>query len=76
MVKLEASILHDEIHGNAFNHEELIRILSTRSKVQLNSTFKHYRDIHGTSITQVHNSTPKEKKCIRLQTTGKMTLAL
>ncbi|XP_030521176.2 annexin D8 [Rhodamnia argentea] len=52
MAKSEAGILRDEIHGNAFNHEELTRILSTRSKAQLNSTFNHYRDIHGTSITK------------------------
>jgi hypothetical protein len=49
----EADILHQEIQEKAFNHEELIRILSTRSKAQLKATFNHYRDIHGTSITMV-----------------------
>ncbi|XP_030458665.1 annexin D8 [Syzygium oleosum] len=68
MVKLEASILHDEIHGNAFNHEELNRILSTRSKVQLNSTFNHYRDIHGTSITQGLSGDPANEYLAGLRT--------
>ncbi|XVF04823.1 hypothetical protein REPUB_Repub05bG0118500 [Reevesia pubescens] len=48
----EASILHEEIHGKAFNHEEVIRILSTRSKAQLNATFNLYKDFHGRSITK------------------------
>ncbi|XP_038692874.1 annexin D8 [Tripterygium wilfordii] len=46
----EANILHDEIKEKAYNHEEMIRILSTRSKAQLNATFKRYRYIYGTSI--------------------------
>lgn len=50
----EADILHDAIKDKAFNHEEVIRILSTRSKMQLMATFNRYRDDHGTSITKVH----------------------
>ena len=53
MADSEAVILHEEIQEKAFNHEELIRILSTRSKAQLKGTFNRYRDIHGTSITKV-----------------------
>ncbi|XWS73628.1 hypothetical protein CRYUN_Cryun02cG0144900 [Craigia yunnanensis] len=52
MAHCEASILHEGIHGKAFNHEEVIRILSTRSKAQLNATFNLYKDIHGRSITK------------------------
>ncbi|KAK4763306.1 hypothetical protein SAY86_009074 [Trapa natans] len=48
----EASILHEEIHGIDRNLEETVRILSTRSKAQLNATFNHYRDIYNTSITK------------------------
>ncbi|EEF35336.1 annexin, putative [Ricinus communis] len=50
---LEADILRDNIFGKAFNHEEFIRILTTRSKAQLKATFNYYKDIHGTSITKV-----------------------
>ncbi|KAJ4832642.1 hypothetical protein Tsubulata_001393 [Turnera subulata] len=35
-----------------FNHEELIRILTTRSKLQLLATFNRYRDDHGTSLLE------------------------
>lgn len=48
----EADILHEAIKDKAFNNEEVIRILSTRSKAQLNATFNHYRDVNKTSITK------------------------
>jgi hypothetical protein len=53
MADSEADILREEIQEKAFNHEEFIRILSTRSKAQLKATFNRYRDIHDTSITKV-----------------------
>ncbi|KAJ7949333.1 Annexin [Quillaja saponaria] len=48
----EADILHDAIKDKKLNHEEVIRILSTRSKSQLLATFNRYRDDHGSSITK------------------------
>ncbi|KAM1124450.1 hypothetical protein ACFX2B_039376 [Malus domestica] len=48
----EADIIHDAIKDKAFNHDEVIRILSTRSKTQLMATFNRYRDDHGTSISK------------------------
>ncbi|KAJ6944465.1 annexin-like protein RJ4 isoform X1 [Populus alba x Populus x berolinensis] len=48
----EADILHDAIKDKAFNHEDVIRILTTRSKAQLMATFNRYRDDHGSSITK------------------------
>lgn len=57
MAELEANIIDDEIKGKGCkNNEEIIRIVSTRSKPQLNATFNRYRDIHGTSITKVPNT--------------------
>ena len=53
LAKSEAGILHDAIKDKAFNHEEVIRIVSTRSKAQVMATFNHYRDDQGTSITKV-----------------------
>ncbi|KAJ7949332.1 Annexin [Quillaja saponaria] len=47
----EADVLHDDIKDKK-NHEEVIRILSTRSKSQLIATFNRYRDDHGSSITK------------------------
>ncbi|ONI20752.1 hypothetical protein PRUPE_2G031900 [Prunus persica] len=52
VAKSEADILHDAIKDKAFNHEEVIRILSTRSKTQLMATFNRYRDDHGISISK------------------------
>ncbi|XWS56980.1 hypothetical protein CRYUN_Cryun09bG0132300 [Craigia yunnanensis] len=56
----EAKILHDTIKDKAFNHEEVIRILSTRSKMQLMATFNRYRDDQGTSITKVLRNSVKK----------------
>ncbi|WCJ28932.1 annexin 8 [Euphorbia peplus] len=49
---LEAEILHGDIHGMDTNHEELIRVITTRSKPQLKATLNHYKDIYGTSFTK------------------------
>jgi len=48
----EADILHDAIKEKAFNHEDIIRILSTRSKTQLMATFNKYRDDQGISFSK------------------------
>ncbi|KAH9774230.1 Annexin D8 [Citrus sinensis] len=53
LAKSEADILEDAIKNKAFNHEEVIRILTTRSKAQLMATFNRYRDDCGTSITKI-----------------------
>ena len=49
----EAKTLHDAINEKAFGHEEVIRILTTRSKAQLNATFNCYKDEYGTTINKV-----------------------
>ncbi|XP_072997147.1 annexin-like protein RJ4 isoform X1 [Typha latifolia] len=52
LAKSEAKILHDAITKGTYNHEEVIRILCTRSKAQLNATFNHFKDEYGISITK------------------------
>ncbi|XP_022148976.1 annexin D8 [Momordica charantia] len=64
----EANILHDAIKAKAFNHEEIIRVLSTRSKPQLNATFNHHRDIHGSSITKGLMGEPGDEYLAALRT--------
>lgn len=54
LAQSEAAILHDEILGKAVDHEETIRVLSTRSSMQLSATFNRYKDIYGRSITKVY----------------------
>lgn len=60
----EADILHDAIKDKEFNHEDFIRILTTRSRTQLMATFKRYRDDHGNSITRIHSKNSIYIACI------------
>lgn len=62
----EAKILHEAIEDKAFAHEELIRILSTRSKAQLNATFNRYRDEYGANIIESLPSDPENQYAIAL----------
>ncbi|XP_010032319.2 annexin-like protein RJ4 isoform X2 [Eucalyptus grandis] len=48
----EADLIHDAIKDKAFSHDEVIRILTTRSKAQLRATFNRYQEDQGTSITK------------------------
>ncbi|CAK8531471.1 unnamed protein product [Lathyrus sativus] len=48
----EANILHQLIERKAFNDDEMIRILSTRSKKQLSVTFNIFKDLFGTTINK------------------------
>ncbi|KAK2440072.1 annexin protein RJ4-like [Trifolium repens] len=53
LAQAEANIIHESVKekkGN--NEEEVIRILTTRSKTQLVATFNRYRDEHGISISK------------------------
>ncbi|XP_028788868.1 annexin-like protein RJ4 [Neltuma alba] len=52
LAQTEANILHDALKSKNGNYEEVIRILTTRSKTQLVATFNRYRDDHATSITK------------------------
>lgn len=53
LAKYEAEILHEAIQNKNGNLDEVIRILTTRSKKQLKATFNRYRDDHGYSISKV-----------------------
>ncbi|PIA48190.1 hypothetical protein AQUCO_01400635v1 [Aquilegia coerulea] len=64
----EANTLHDAIEGKAFNHEEVIRILSTRSKAQLNATFNRYKDVHGAALTKKLLDDPADELTAALRT--------
>ncbi|KAF9593928.1 hypothetical protein IFM89_026171 [Coptis chinensis] len=65
----EAKILQDAIGGKHFNHEEVIRIVSTRSKAQLNATFNRYKDVHGASLTKKLLGDPSDEFLAILRTT-------
>ena len=53
LAQSEALILHEAIKHKNYNHEDIIRILTTRSKAQLNATFNRYKDEHAITITKV-----------------------
>ncbi|AES68900.1 putative annexin [Medicago truncatula] len=52
LAQCEADMLHEAIKNKNYNHEEVIRILTTRSKTQLVATFNCYRHDHGIAITK------------------------
>lgn len=56
VAKSEAKILSAAIKNaakkNPMEDEDVVRILSTRSKLHLNSVFKHYKDISGKTLDE------------------------
>lgn len=58
LAKSEAKVLHDNILEKAYSHEEIIRILTTRSKAQLSATFNQYNNVFGNAINKVSTSPP------------------
>lgn len=56
LASYEAKQLNESITSNKANYEELIRIISTRSKAQLNATFNCYKDVYGHHINKALKS--------------------
>ncbi|KAM0922852.1 hypothetical protein ACQ4PT_005896 [Festuca glaucescens] len=57
----EAKILQDKIEHKAYADDEIIRILTTRSKAQLLATFNNYNDSFGHPITKDLKADPKDE---------------
>ncbi|CAD6249442.1 unnamed protein product [Miscanthus lutarioriparius] len=57
----EAKILHEKIDKKAYSDEEIIRILTTRSKAQLLATFNSYKDQFGHAINKDLKADPKDE---------------
>lgn len=61
LAKSEAKKLHEAIKEKAFGNEEFIRIITTRSKAQLNATFNSYKDEYGHHINKdLKNEKPED----------------
>lgn len=58
LAKTEAKTLKNAIDGKAYNHEEVVRIVTTRSKAQLRATFNRYKDDYNKFITKASLSLP------------------
>ncbi|KAL5562899.1 hypothetical protein UlMin_032646, partial [Ulmus minor] len=67
----EAKILREKISEKAYNDDELIRILSTRSKAQLNATLNHYNDQFGNAINKDLKADPNDDYLAFLRATIK-----
>ncbi|XP_010268092.1 PREDICTED: annexin D1 [Nelumbo nucifera] len=61
LAKSEAKILHEKIKEKAYNHEDVIRILTTRSKEQLIATFNNYNNDFGNAINKDLKADPKDE---------------
>ncbi|CAL9038726.1 unnamed protein product [Musa banksii] len=61
LAKSEAQMLHEKIKSKDYNHEEVIRILTTRSKAQLLATFNDYKNQFGNPINKDLKSDPKNE---------------
>lgn len=59
MAKSEAKALHNAIQKKASDNlilnEDVVRILTTRSKPHLRVTFKFYKELFGKSIEEVYS---------------------
>ncbi|MED6131508.1 Annexin D2 [Stylosanthes scabra] len=71
LAKTEAKVLHGKIADKAYGDEELIRILTTRSKTQLNATLNHYNNEYGNAITKDLKTDPNNEYLKLLRSTIK-----
>ncbi|KAJ3695811.1 hypothetical protein LUZ60_001188 [Juncus effusus] len=61
LAKSEAKILHEKVSDKAYDHEDLIRILTTRSKAQLIATLNQYNNEYGTPFNKNLKADPKDE---------------
>ncbi|XP_050207984.1 annexin D2-like [Mercurialis annua] len=61
LAKAEAKILHEKISNKAYNDEEIIRILTTRSKAQINAALNHYNNTFGNAINKDLKADPSDE---------------
>ncbi|KAJ8765663.1 hypothetical protein K2173_014785 [Erythroxylum novogranatense] len=61
LARSEAKTLHEKIAEKAYNDEEIIRILSTRSKAQINATLNHYNNAFGNAINKDLKADPNDE---------------
>ncbi|KAA8528269.1 hypothetical protein F0562_035480 [Nyssa sinensis] len=71
LAKSEATILHEKISQKAYSDEDLIRILATRSKAQINATLNHYKNEFGKDINKDLKADPKDEFLAILRATVK-----
>lgn len=58
LAKSEAKLLHEKICEKAYSCDDVIRILTTRSKAQINATLNQYKNEFGNDINKVCEPNP------------------
>ncbi|KAM0041772.1 putative annexin repeat, Annexin superfamily [Helianthus debilis subsp. tardiflorus] len=71
LAKTEAKLLHEKISDKCYNDDDLIRILATRSKVQINATLNQYKNQFGKDINKDLKEDPKDEYLSLLRATIK-----
>uniref|UniRef100_A0A2P2NJ99 Annexin n=1 Tax=Rhizophora mucronata TaxID=61149 RepID=A0A2P2NJ99_RHIMU len=71
LAKSEAKILREKIEKKAYNDEDFIRILATRSKAQVNATLNNYKNEFGNDINKDLKTDPKDEYLALLRATVK-----
>ncbi|GLT37210.1 hypothetical protein SLA2020_115420 [Shorea laevis] len=71
LAKSEAKILHQKISEKAYNSEDLIRILATRSRAQINATLNQYKNEFGNDINKDLKIDPNDEFLALMRTTVK-----
>ncbi|GAB2299587.1 Annexin D2, partial [Dionaea muscipula] len=71
LAKSEAKILHQKISDKSYSDDELIRILTTRSKAQLSATINQYNNGFGNFINKDLKADPKDDYLSLLRATIK-----
>lgn len=61
LAKSEAKLLHSKISDKAYTDDELVRIITTRSKAQLFATFNEYNNDIGHPINKDLKEDPKDE---------------
>ncbi|KAL0392344.1 UNVERIFIED_CONTAM: Annexin D1 [Sesamum radiatum] len=71
LAKTEAKLLHEKISEKAYSCDDIIRILTTRSKAQINATLNQYKNEFGNDINKDLKADPKDEFLAILRATVK-----
>ncbi|KAL8514048.1 hypothetical protein ACS0TY_013236 [Phlomoides rotata] len=71
LAKSEAKILHQKISEKDYACDDVIRILTTRSKAQINATLNQYKNQFGNDINKDLKADPKDEFLKLLRATAK-----
>jgi len=71
LAKTESKILHEKIAAKEYSCDDIIRILTTRSKAQINATLNQYKNEFGNDINKDLKADPQDEFLSILRATVK-----